>query len=73
MYLFIIFLPLLNIIFGCVFGRFLGKFVLLKLFVVNMGLSLLTAFLIFYEVGYYKYSCFIDFGPWVQSNSFVLN
>jgi proton-translocating NADH-quinone oxidoreductase chain L len=73
MYLFIVFIPLLNLVFGCLFGRFLGKFVLARLFLINMGLCLFTAFLVFYEVGYYKYTCFIDFGLWMQAGLFELN
>ena len=73
MYLFVVFIPLLNILIASVFGRLLGKYVLLKLFVINMGLCLLSSFIIFYEVGFYKYTCFIDLGQWVSSTHFSLN
>lgn len=72
MYLLPLVLPLLNLAFSCMFGKFVGKRVL-NLFVINMFFSVLTSFLIFYEVGICKYLCTIDLGCWFHIGILKLN
>jgi hypothetical protein len=61
MYLLILFLPFLNFIFSCLFGRLVGSFIKI-LFVFNMFLLTIISFFLFYEVGVEKYTCFVDLG-----------
>lgn len=72
MYLLSLFLPFLNLLFSCVFGKFLGKRVVF-FFLFNMFLCVLISFFIFFEVGINKYTCFIDLGPWFHLGLLKLN
>jgi hypothetical protein len=62
MYLLVLFFPFLNILFTCIFGRFLGKRYLTLFIVFNMFCNFLLSLFFFYEVGINKYVCFIDIG-----------
>jgi NADH:ubiquinone oxidoreductase subunit 5 (subunit L)/multisubunit Na+/H+ antiporter MnhA subunit len=72
MYLLVLFLPILNIFFSGFFGRLLGRnsfyFIIL-----NMVLACFISFLIFYEVGFYDYTCFVDLGEWLHIGVLRLN
>jgi NADH-ubiquinone oxidoreductase chain 5 len=72
MYLLSFFLPFLNLIFSCLFGKVLGKKII-PFFAFNMLLALFVSFFIFYEVGINKYICFLDLGPWFHIGLLKLN
>ena len=63
MYLLTLFLPFLNLLFSCLFGKFIGSKVK-YIFIFNMFLCFLISIFIFYEVGFSKYHCFINLGSW---------
>ncbi len=66
MYLLIIFLPLINLIFAGIFGRFLGKKYISIFIIFNMFFCFLISFFCFYEVGIYRYTCFIELMNWIN-------
>jgi len=72
MYLLVLFLPFLNLLFSCVFGKRLGKKIL-YFFISNMFLCVLVSLFVFYEVAICKYVCFIDLGAWFHIGIMKLN
>jgi len=72
MYLLPLLFPLLNLFISCLLGKFLGKRAL-PLLILNMLLSAVSSFWIFYEVGINKSVCYIDLGAWFHIGLLKLN
>ncbi len=72
MYLLPLFLPFLNLVISCLFGKFLGKRVF-YFFIINMFVALIISFLIFFEVSLNKSVCFLDLGNWFHIGLLKLN
>jgi NADH:ubiquinone oxidoreductase subunit 5 (subunit L)/multisubunit Na+/H+ antiporter MnhA subunit len=72
MYLLPLFLPFLNLVISCVFGKFLGKRVF-YFFMINMFIALIISFFIFFEVSLNKSVCFLDLGNWFHIGLLKLN
>lgn len=66
MYLLLVVLPFLNFIYSGILGRFLGRFYMRVLILINMFFSFILSIVCFYEVGILKYRCILYLFNWID-------
>lgn len=72
MYLLILLIPLLNFLFACLFGKFVGRGINI-IFLFNLAICVFISFFLFYEVGLNSVVCYIDLGSWFYVGLLKLN
>ena len=68
MYLLLLYLPLLNSLILSILGFKLNIKQIKYITILNMGLTLLISYLIFYEVVLYKTTCYLKISSWIDSH-----
>jgi NADH:ubiquinone oxidoreductase subunit 5 (subunit L)/multisubunit Na+/H+ antiporter MnhA subunit len=73
MYLLALFSPLLSFIFSLLFGRFIGNLGVSILSVFALFISLFLGLVLFYEISFSGYICFINFYKYIDIGYFNIN